>query len=113
MVELEKMEDKKFGDIENPLLVSVSCGARVSMSGMMDTVLNLGLNDDTVIGLAKLTDNEWFAYDSYRRFIQMFSDVVIGIEKNKFDVVFEEIQAKEGVTEVDHVSAEGLKQTVD
>ena len=71
--ETEKMLGKKFGDVKNPLLVSVRSGARASMPGMMDTILNLGLNDDVVIGLAELTGNERFAYDSYRRFIQMFS----------------------------------------
>ena len=77
---LERMEDecgKKFGDPDNPLLVSVRSGARASMPGMMDTILNLGLNDTVVEGLARLTDNPRFAYDSYRRFIQMFSDVVM------------------------------------
>ena len=82
MTELEKITGKKFGVKSNPLLVSVRSGARVSMPGMMDTILNLGLNDETVEGLAELTNNERFAYDSYRRFIQMFSDVVMGIEKS-------------------------------
>ena len=85
---LAKCEDivgKKFGDPQNPFLVSVRSGARVSMPGMMDTILNLGLNDIVVEGLAELTNNERFAYDSYRRFIQMFSDVVMGIEKPKFE----------------------------
>ena len=73
--ELENVTGKKFGSVENPLLVSVRSGAKISMPGMMDTILNLGLNDDTVEGLAALTENPRFAYDSYRRFIQMFGDV--------------------------------------
>ena len=80
--ETEKINGKKFGDLENPFLVSVRSGARVSMPGMMDTILNLGLNDVAVKGLANLTQNERFAYDSYRRFIQMFSDVVMEIPKS-------------------------------
>ncbi|MBU4489529.1 MAG: pyruvate, phosphate dikinase, partial [Actinobacteria bacterium] len=77
---LERDMGKKFGDADDPLLVSVRSGARVSMPGMMDTVLNLGLNDRSVVGLARQTGNERFAYDSYRRFIQMFSEVVMGVE---------------------------------
>lgn len=88
--ELEQVTGKKLGDAKNPLLVSVRSGAVISMPGMMDTILNLGLNDETVEGLAKLTDNQRFAYDSYRRFIQMFSDVVMEIPKSKFDKVFDE-----------------------
>ena len=76
MKDLEEIQGKKFGDLEDPLLVSVRSGARVSMPGMMDTILNLGLNDEAVEGFAKKTGNPRFAYDSYRRFIQMFSDVV-------------------------------------
>ena len=83
--DLEKSLGKKFGDPVNPLLVSVRSGARVSMPGMMDTVLNLGLNDATVRGLAKSTKNEWFAYDSYRRFISMFGNVVLGIPGERFE----------------------------
>lgn len=98
MKELEEVTDKNFGDETNPLLVSVRSGAVFSMPGMMDTVLNLGLNDKTVEGLAKITENKRFAYDSYRRFIQMFSDVVMGIKKEKFDKIFDghkEISADE------------------
>ena len=84
---LEKESGKKFGDLENPLLVSVRSGAKFSMPGMMDTVLNLGLNDDTVRILAKKSGNSRFAYDSYRRFIQMFSDVVLGVSHDKFEEV--------------------------
>ena len=97
---IEKMEEitgKKFGDLENPLLVSVRSGARASMPGMMDTILNLGLNDEVVEGFAKLTNNERFAFDSYRRFIQMFSDVVMEIEKSKFEAVLDEYKEKKGV----------------
>ena len=85
--------DAKFGDKENPLLVSVRSGARVSMPGMMDTVLNLGLNDEVVVGLAKKTKNERFAWDSYRRFIQMYGDVVLGMKPESKDDIdpFEEI----------------------
>lgn len=89
LAELEQVMKKKFGDIENPLLVSVRSGAPISMPGMMDTILNLGLNEDTVKGLAKKTGNERFAYDSYRRFIQMFGDVVMEIPKLKFDEIFD------------------------
>lgn len=85
----EEKAGKKFGSTENPFLVSVRSGARASMPGMMDTILNLGLNDETVVALANLTGNERFAYDSYRRFIQMFSDVVMEVEKAKFDVIFD------------------------
>ena len=77
LADLEELVGKKFGDVNNPLLVSVRSGARASMPGMMDTILNLGLNDQAVEGLAKLTNNPRFAYDSYRRFVQMFSDVVM------------------------------------
>ena len=81
MKKLESITGKQFGGTTNPLLVSVRSGARVSMPGMMDTILNLGLNDEVVEVISKSTNNERFAYDSYRRFIQMFSDVVMGIEK--------------------------------
>ncbi len=84
---LELVLGRKFGDTENPLLVAVRSGARVSMPGMMDTVLNLGLNDSTVKGLAKSTKNEWFALDTYRRFISMFGDVVLGIPGERFEAI--------------------------
>ena len=86
---LEQKIGMKFGDKTNPLLVSVRSGAALSMPGMMDTILNLGLNDETIIGLAKSTNNERFAYDSYRRFIQMFSDVVMGVEHKHFEEAIE------------------------
>lgn len=87
---LEKESGKKFGDVKNPLLVSIRSGARASMPGMMDTILNLGLNNEAVVGLAKLTSNPRFAYDSYRRFIMMFADVVMEISKENFDKIFDE-----------------------
>ncbi len=90
LLELENVTGKKFGDASNPLLVSVRSGAVFSMPGMMDTILNLGLNDDTVVGMASLTGNERFAYDSYRRFIQMYGDVVLDIHKTKFDAILEQ-----------------------
>ena len=97
---LGKMEaicGKKFADPENPLLVSVRSGARASMPGMMDTILNLGLNDTVVEGLAKFTNNPRFAYDSYRRFIQMFSDVVMELSKKRFEEIIDDVKAKKGV----------------
>jgi len=94
---LEKSINKKFGGKENPLLVSVRSGARVSMPGMMDTVLNLGLNDETVEGLASVSGSRRFAYDSYRRFIQMFSDVVLGIEHNRFEEVIKKVKKSKNV----------------
>ena len=96
LAETEKICGKKFGDLENPFLVSVRSGARASMPGMMDTILNLGLNDVAVKGLANLTQNERFAYDSYRRFIQMFSDVVMEIPKSFFERVHGRDQGEQG-----------------
>lgn len=98
---LEETTGKKFGDPKNPLLCSVRSGARASMPGMMDTVLNLGLNDEVVAGLAELTNNERFALDAYRRFIQMFSDVVMGIQKSYFDNVLDNVKS-EAMVEYDH-----------
>ena len=94
---VEKLTGKNFGSSENPLLVSVRSGAPVSMPGMMDTILNLGLNDDTVKALAKSSGNERFAYDSYRRFIQMFSDVVLGVDLDKFEKRLEQARDAAGV----------------
>lgn len=94
---VEKVCGKKFGDPSNPFLVSVRSGSRASMPGMMDTILNLGLNDEVVEGLAELTSNKRFAYDSYRRFISMFSDVVMGIEKRKFDSILDTIKEEKEV----------------
>ena len=99
---VEKQAGKKFGDPKNPLLVSVRSGARMSMPGMMDTVLNVGLNEDTLQGLARLTNNERFAYDAYRRLIQMFGRIVKGIEAQKFDHILESYKAKtEGKRDTD------------
>ena len=97
---LEKLEaksGKKFGDLENPLLVSVRSGARASMPGMMDTVLNLGLNDDIATSFSEKIGNKRFVYDSYRRFIQMFADVVKGYSKSKFETIIDEVKTKKGV----------------
>ena len=109
---LEKISGKKFGDPKNPLLVSVRSGARVSMPGMMDTILNLGLNDEVAEGLAKATGNPQFAYDSYRRFIQMYSDVVLGFDKSKFERLIDEMKRERRI-ELDHeFTAEDLKLMV-
>lgn len=110
---LEKETGKKFGDNQNPLLVSVRSGAKISMPGMMDTILNLGLNDETVIALAKSTNNERFALDSYRRFIQMFGDVALGIDKELFEDKIKEIKKKENVKFDHEISIEGLKWLID
>ena len=109
---LEDQQGKKFGDTENPLLVSVRSGARASMPGMMDTILNLGLTDAAVEGFAKKTGNPRFAYDSYRRFIQMFSDVVMEISKSKFERVLDEIKEKKGVHYDTELTAEDLKDVI-
>ncbi len=113
MHELERRTEKKFGSPDNPLLVSVRSGAAVSMPGMMDTILNLGLNDEVVKGLAKLTNNERFAYDAYRRFIQMFSDVVFGVPKHRFEEIIEEYKAKRGVTQDYELPTEDLKEMIE
>lgn len=109
---LEVKAGKLFGDIENPLLVSVRSGARVSMPGMMDTVLNLGLTDEAVKGLATKTGNERFAYDSYRRFVQMFSDVVMEIPKHRFEKIITAMKEAKGVTMDTDLTAEDLKEMV-
>ncbi len=108
----EEIVGKNFGDPTNPFLVSVRSGARASMPGMMDTILNLGLNDEVVEGLAKLTNNERFAYDSYRRFIQMFSDVVMEVEKSKFEKILEEVKDENNATLDTDLSADNLKEIV-
>ena len=108
----EKIVGKKFGDSENPFLVSVRSGARVSMPGMMDTILNLGLNDVAVEAVAKRTNNPRFAYDSYRRFIQMFSDVVMGIDKNKFEAILDAQKEAKGVKLDTELDADDLKKIV-
>ncbi|OWZ83073.1 pyruvate, phosphate dikinase [Natranaerobius trueperi] len=110
---IEEDTDKKFGDKLNPLLVSVRSGAVISMPGMMDTVLNLGLNDETVKGLSKKTDNERFALDSYRRFIQMFGDVVLKIEHHLFEKQLDQIKKRYNVTEDTELTIEALKELID
>ena len=108
---IEKESGKKLGDLKNPLLVSVRSGARVSMPGMMDTVLNLGLNDKTVQALANKTSNMRFAKDSYRRFIQMYSNVVLGVEAYNFEELIENYKLTKGVlldTELDENDWDGL-----
>ena len=112
MKDLEEIQGKKFGDLEDPLLVSVRSGARVSMPGMMDTILNLGLNDEAVEGFAKKTGNPRFAYDSYRRFIQMFSDVVKEVDKAKFEDVLDDIKAEKGVKFDTDLDADDLKEVI-
>ncbi len=107
---LEKELGKKFGDEANPLLVSVRSGAAVSMPGMMNTILNLGLNDQATEGLAKATNNERFAYDAYRRLINMFGDVVVGMDHHVFEHAFDLVKKKYKVTEDTDVPAEGLKE---
>ena len=109
--QIEKECGKKFGDLDNPLLVSVRSGARVSMPGMMDTILNLGLNDETVKALAKKTSNMRFAKDSYRRFIQMYSNVVLGVESYNFEELIENYKLTKGVlldTDLDENDWDGL-----
>ncbi len=110
--EVEKKIGKKFGDKKNPLLVSVRSGARVSMPGMMDTVLNLGLNDETVLGLASKTKNDTFAYDSYRRFIQMYSNVVLGVGHHNFEDLIENYKLTKGVTLDTDLDAEDWKKLI-
>jgi pyruvate,orthophosphate dikinase len=110
---LEKITGKTFGDINNPLLVSVRSGARQSMPGMMDTILNLGLNDASVEGLAKKTGNPRFAYDSYRRFVQMFADVVMGVPKSLFEEEIDKMKAAKGVKNDIDLTAEDLKKLVE
>ena len=107
---LEQIAGKKFGDMENPLLVSVRSGARASMPGMMDTILNLGLNDEVVEVMAKKTGNPRFAYDSYRRFIQMYSDVVMEVGKAYFEKLIDEMKEKKGVKLDTELDADDLKE---
>ena len=112
MTKIEGIVGKKFGDVANPLLVAVRSGARVSMPGMMDTVLNLGLNDQTVEGLAKLSNNPRFAYDSYRRFIQMFSNIVLVVPHENFEKILSAAKAKAGVKLDYELNADQLKEVV-
>ncbi|MEM2194722.1 MAG: pyruvate, phosphate dikinase [Candidatus Methanomethylicia archaeon] len=113
MAKLEERIGRKFGDSDNPLLVSVRSGAPISMPGMMDTILNLGLNDDVVKGLAKLTGNEWFAYDAYRRFIQMFGKIVLGINEKLFTDRLDEVKRKYGVKYEVELPLGGIKEVVE
>jgi len=112
LLKTEETVGKHFGDSSNPFLVSVRSGARASMPGMMDTILNLGLNDEVVEGLAKLTSNERFAFDSYRRFIQMFGDVVMEIEKSKFDKILSDVKHEAGAKFDTDLNAENLREVV-
>ena len=110
--DVEKQTNKKFGDKDNPLLLSVRSGAQVSMPGMMETILNLGLNDQTIVGLINLTQNERFAYDSYRRFLTMFGSVVLEIDRQKFEDPLSKIKEEENVSLDAEVSADGLKKLI-
>ena len=115
---IESLMNSKFGDVQNPLLVSVRSGARASMPGMMDTILNLGLNDEVVEGLAKKTNNPRFAYDAYRRFVQMYGDVVLGMKPtNKddidpFEAIIQEVKKSYGVKLDNELTTKALKELV-
>ena len=110
IAKMEEITGKKFGDLENPLLVSVRSGARASMPGMMDTILNLGLNEEVVEVIAKMSGNPRWAYDCYRRFIQMYSDVVMEVGKKYFEELIDQMKAKRGVTQDVELTAEDLKE---
>ncbi|HPU17924.1 MAG TPA: PEP/pyruvate-binding domain-containing protein, partial [Bacillota bacterium] len=110
VAKMEEINGKKFGDKENPLLVSVRSGARVSMPGMMDTILNLGLNDEVVEVLAKKSGNPRWAWDCYRRFIQMFSDVVMGVGKKYFERLIDELKEEKGIQDDVDLTADDLKK---
>src|SRR5919108_1246864 len=107
---LEEKTGKRFGDPQNPLLVSVRSGAAISMPGMMDTILNLGLSDEAVEGLARTTENPRFAYDSYRRLIQMYGEVVEGIDAHRFEHALGELKKKRGVQQDVELDAAGLQE---
>src|SRR4051795_9194459 len=109
---LEERTGKRFGSADDPLLVSVRSGAAVSMPGMMDTILNLGLNDEAAAGLAARTDNARFAYDSYRRLIQMFGEVVDGIDPHRFESELGRLKGERGVKQDTDLGAEDLEQLV-
>lgn len=111
--ELEKITGKTMGDTKNPLLVSVRSGARASMPGMMDTVLNLGLNDEVAKGFSEVTNNPRFVYDSYRRFIQMFADVVMGFPKSSFERLFDKIKEEKNVEYDTELTADDLKEVIE
>ena len=110
--EVEKLLGKKFGDANNPLLVSVRSGSRASMPGMMDTILNLGLNDETVQGLAKASGNPRFAWDSYRRFITMYSNVVLGMNISLLEILMEDMKDHKGYKADSELKAEDLQQLI-
>ena len=110
---LEEYTGKKFGDLNNPLLVSVRSGSRVSMPGMMDTILNLGLNDEVVKSFSEKSSNGRFVYDSYRRFIQMFADVVMGFPKSSFERLFDKIKEDKGILKDSDLSLTDLVEVVD
>ena len=118
IIQIEKQTGTKFGDKDNPLLVSVRSGARVSMPGMMDTVLNLGLNDEAVEGIARKSGNDRFAWDSYRRFVQMYGDVVLGMKPQSkedidpFEEIMEEMKASRGIELDNEFTTDDLKQLV-
>src|SRR5712691_12112154 len=113
LAKVEQSVGRKFGDREKPLLVSVRSGARASMPGMMDTILNLGLNDETVQGLATSSGDERFALDSYRRFIQMYSDVVLGIDKEKFEHELFALRDRAGVKADSQIPAKNLRELIE
>ena len=118
IAQIEDLTGTKFGDKENPCLVSVRSGSRVSMPGMMDTVLNLGLNDDAVEGIAKKSGNERFAWDSYRRFVQMYGDVVLGMKPQSkddidpFEEIMEEMKSSKGIELDNEFTTDDLKELV-
>ena len=112
LAKLEEQAEKKFGDVNDPLLVSVRSGARASMPGMMDTILNLGMNDEVVAGVEKLTGNARFAYDSYRRFIQMYADVVMGLSKARFEEIIDEVKKEKDISDDLDLDAEDMKTLV-
>lgn len=112
LANIERQSGKKFGDAKNPLLVSVRSGARVSMPGMMSTILNIGLNDEVAEGLAKLTGNEWFAFDSYRRFVQMYMEVVAMLDKTVQEKIIDEVKTQKGVKLDTELSVEDLKNLI-
>src|SRR3989338_10922065 len=112
IVKIEKLTGKKWNSNENPLLVSVRSGAAISMPGMMDTILNLGLNDETVEGLAKKSNNPRFAWDSYRRFAQLFGKVVFGVDDKKFDGVLENAKKNQGVELDSELNESSLRNIV-
>src|SRR5262245_65469612 len=113
LAEVGRLTGKTFGDRSNPLLVSVRSGARVSMPGMMDTVLNLGLNADTLTGIAKLTGDERFAWDAYRRFVQMFGEIVLGVPSEKLDRAIDVAKSKAGVKRDADLDVNSLRALVD